>query len=161
MSIRRNGTDKHLTLRIVAPAKKKSETIMTSKPPRPYFQVDTTSIKGEFFYSDFHNVEVEATDFSPQEWRQISAVFREPLIIITVARIILTAVMILVTYLLLSHGSMSLLGVLAGLTGSLTAIVSFRLAFLALKTSITLVVVTIRFWKMIHQSQKNVNSSRD
>lgn len=102
---------------------------MTSKPPRPYFQVDTTSIKGEFFYSDFHNVEVEETDFSPQEWRQISAVFREPLIIITVIRVILTVVMILVTYLLLSHGSMSLLGVLAGLAGSLTALVSFRLAF--------------------------------
>lgn len=127
---------------------------MTSKPPRPYFQVDTTSIKGEFFYSDFHNVEVKATDFSPQEWRQISAVFREPLIIITVARIILTAVMILVTYLLLSHGSMSLLGVLAGLAGALTALVSFRLAFLAMKEAITLMVVTIRFWKMIHQSQK-------
>ena len=134
---------------------------MTSKPPRPYFQVDTTSIKGEFFYSDFHNVEVKATDFSPQEWRQISAVFREPLIIITVARIILTAVMILVTYLLLSHGSMSLLGVLAGLAGALTALVSFRLAFLAMKEAITLMVVTIRFWKMIHQSQKNVNRSRD
>lgn len=134
---------------------------MTSKPPRPYFQVDTNSIMGEFFYSDFFDVKVEATDFSPQEWRQISAVFREPLIIGTVVRIILTAVMTLVTYLLLSHGSMSLLGALAGLTGLLTALVSFRLAFLALKTSITLVVVTIRFWKMIHQSQKNVNSSRD
>lgn len=103
---------------------------MASKPPRPYFQVDTNSIKGEFFYSDFHDVEVEATDFSPQEWRQISAVFREPLIIITVARIILTAVMILVTYLLLSYGGMSLLGVLAGLIGSLTALVAFHLTFL-------------------------------
>ena len=127
---------------------------MTSKPPRPYFQVDTTSIKGEFFYSDFHNVEVEATDFSPREWRQISAIFREPLIIGTVVRVILTAIMTLVTYLLLSHGSMSLLGVLAGLAGALTALVSFRLAFLALKEATTLVVVTIRFWKMIHQSQK-------
>lgn len=134
---------------------------MTSKPPRPYFQVDTTSIKGEFFYSDFHNVEVEATDFSPQEWRQISAVFREPLIIGTVVRVILTAVMILVTWFLLSHGSMSLLGVLAGLAGSLTALVSFRLAFLALKAAITFMVVTIRFWRMIHQSQKNTSSSRD
>lgn len=127
---------------------------MTSKPPRPYFQVDTTSIKGEFFYSDFHNVEVEATDFSPREWRQISAVFKEPLAINTVIRVILTAIMTLVTYLLLSHGSMSLLGVLAGLTGSLTALVSFRLAFLTLKAAITFMVVTIRFWKMIHQSQK-------
>ena len=127
---------------------------MTSKPPRPYFQVDTTSIKGEFFYSDFHNVEVEATDFSPQEWRQISAVFREPLAIRSAIRIILTAVMTLVTYLLLSHGSMSLLGALAGLTGLLTALVSFRLAFLALKATITFIVVTIRFWKMIRQSQK-------
>ena len=159
MSIRRSGTDKPLTLRIVAPAKKKSETIMTSKPPRPYFQVDTTSIKGEFFYSDFHNVEVEATDFSPQEWRQISAVFREPLAIRSAIRIILTAVMTLVTYLLLSRGSMSLLGALAGLTGLLTALVSFRLAFLALKATITFMVVTIRFWRMIHQSQKNVNST--
>lgn len=132
---------------------------MTSKPPRPYFQVDTTSIKGEFFYSDFHNVEVEATDFSPQEWRQISAVFREPLAIRSAIRIILTAVMTLVTYLLLSHGSMSLLGALAGLTGLLTALVSFRLAFLALKATITFMVVTIRFWRMIHQSQKNVNST--
>ena len=132
---------------------------MTSKPPRPYFQVDTTSIKGEFFYSDFHNVEVEATDFSPQEWRQISAVFREPLAIRSAIRIILTAVMTLVTYLLLSHGSMSLLGALAGLTGLLTALVSFRLAFLALKATITFIVVTIRFWKMIHQSQKNVNNT--
>lgn len=161
MSIRRNGTDKHLTLRIVAPAKKKSETIMTSKPPRPYFQVDTTSIKGEFFYSDFHNVEVEATDFSPREWRQISAIFRESLIIGTVVRVILTAIMTLVTWFLLSQSSMSLLGVLAGLAGSLTALVSFRLAFLAMKEAITLMVVTIRFWKTIHQSQKNVNSSRD
>ena len=133
---------------------------MTSKPPRPYFQVDTNSIKGEFFYSDFHDVEVEATDFSPQEWRQISKVFKEPLTISTVIRVILTVVMILVTYLLLSHGSMSLLGVLTGLTGSLTALVSLRLAFLALKVAITFMVVTIRFWK-IHQSQKNVNSSRD
>lgn len=132
---------------------------MTSKPPRPYFQVDTTSIKGEFFYSDFFDVKVEATDFSPREWRQISAVFREPLIIGTVVRVILTAVMILVTWFLLSHGSMSLLGVLAGLTGALTALVSFRLAFLAVKEAITLMVVTIRFWKMIHQSQKNVNST--
>lgn len=132
---------------------------MTSKPPRPYFQVDTTSIKGEFFYSDFHNVEVEATDFSPQEWRQISAVFREPLAIRSAIRIILTAVMTLVTYLLLSRGSMSLLGALAGLTGLLTALVSFRLAFLALKATITFMVVTIRFWRMIHQSQKNVNST--
>ena len=132
---------------------------MKSKPPRPYFQVDTNSIMGEFFYSDFFDVKVEATDFSPQEWRQISAVFREPLIIRTVVRVILTAIMTLVTWFLLSQSSMSLLGVLAGLTGSLTAIVSFRLAFLALKTSITLVVVTIRFWKMIHQSQKNVNST--
>ena len=127
---------------------------MTSKPPRPYFQVDTTSIKGEFFYSDFHNVEVEVTDFSPQEWRQISAVFKEPLAINTVIRVILTVVMTLVTYLLLSHGSMSLLGALAGLTGLLTALVSFRLAFLALKATITFIVVTIRFWKMIRQSQK-------
>lgn len=137
---------------------------MASKPPRPYFQVDTNSIKGEFFYSDFHDVEVEATDFSPQEWRQISAVFREPLIIITVARIILTAVMILVIYLLLSYGGMSLLGVLAGLIGSLTALVAFHLAFLALKATITLMVVTIRFWKMIHLSRKNEiaqNRSRD
>lgn len=128
---------------------------MTSKPPRPYFQVDTNSIKGEFFYSDFFDVKVEATDFSPREWRQISAVFKEPLAINTVIRVILTVVMILVTYLLLSHGSMSLLGVLAGLTGSLTAIVSFRLAFLTLKAAITFMVVTIRFWKMIHQSRKN------
>ena len=127
---------------------------MTSKPPRPYFQVDTTSIKEEFFYSDFHNVEVEVTDFSPQEWRQISAVFKEPLAINTVIRVILTVVMTLVTYLLLSHGSMSLLGALAGLTGLLTALVSFRLAFLALKATITFIVVTIRFWKMIRQSQK-------
>lgn len=127
---------------------------MTSKPPRPYFQVDTNSIKGEFFYSDFFDVKVEATDFSPREWRQISAIFREPLIIGTVVRVILTAIMTLVTYLLLSHGSMSLLGVLAGLAGALTALVSFRLAFLALKEATTLVVVTIRFWKMIHQSQK-------
>lgn len=127
---------------------------MTSKPPRPYFQVDTNSIKGELFYSDFFDVKVEATDFSPREWRQISAIFREPLIIGTVVRVILTAIMTLVTYLLLSHGSMSLLGVLAGLAGALTALVSFRLAFLALKEATTLVVVTIRFWKMIHQSQK-------
>lgn len=127
---------------------------MTSKPPRPYFQVDTNSIKGEFFYSDFFDVKVEATDFSPREWRQISAVFKEPLAINTVIRVILTAIMTLVTYLLLSHGSMSLLGVLAGLTGSLTALVSFRLAFLTLKAAITFMVVTIRFWKMIHQSQK-------
>lgn len=127
---------------------------MTSKPPRPYFQVDTNSIKGEFFYSDFFDVKVEATDFSPQEWRQISAVFREPLAIRSAIRIILTAVMTLVTYLLLSHGSMSLLGALAGLTGLLTALVSFRLAFLALKVAITFIVVTIRFWKMIRQSQK-------
>ena len=134
---------------------------MTSKPPRPYFQVDTNSIKGEFFYSDFHDVEVEATDFSPQEWRQISKVFKEPLTISTVIRVILTVVMILVTYLLLSHGSMSLLGVLAGLAGALTALVSFRLAFLVMKEAITLMVVTIRFWKMAHQSQKNANSSRD
>lgn len=128
---------------------------MTSKPPRPYFQVDTTSIKGEFFYSDFPDAEVEATDFSPQEWRQISEVFKEPLAISTVIRIILTVVMTLVTYLLLSHGSMSLLGVLAGLAGSLTTLLALRLSFLTLKTSIILVVVTIRFWKMIHQSQKN------
>lgn len=127
---------------------------MKSKPPRPYFQVDTNSIKGEFFYSDFFDVKVEATDFSPREWRQISAVFKEPLAINTVIRVILTAIMTLVTYLLLSHGSMSLLGVLAGLTGSLTALVSFRLAFLTLKAAITFMVVTIRFWKMIHQSQK-------
>jgi len=99
-------------------------------------------------------VKVEATDFSPQEWRQISAVFREPLAIRSAIRIILTAVMTLVTYLLLSHGSMSLLGALAGLTGLLTALVSFRLAFLALKATITFIVVTIRFWKMIRQSQK-------
>lgn len=124
---------------------------MKSKPPRPYFQVDTNSIKGEFFYSDFFDVKVEATDFSPREWRQISAVFKEPLAINTVIRVILTAIMTLVTYLLLSHGSMSLLGVLAGL---LTALVSFRLAFLTLKAAITFMVVTIRFWKMIHQSQK-------
>jgi hypothetical protein len=130
------------------------ETTMTSKPPRPYFQVDTNSIKGEFFYSDFFDVKVEATDFSPQEWRQISKVFKEPLTISTVIRVILTVVMILVTYLLLSHGSMSLLGVLAGLAGALTALVSFRLAFLSLKAAITLMVVTIRFWKMIHQNQK-------
>lgn len=128
---------------------------MTSKPPRPYFQVDTNSIKGEFFYSDFPDAEVEATDFSPQEWRQISEVFKEPLAISTVIRIILTVVMTLVTYLLLSHGSMSLLGVLAGLAGSLTTLLALRLSFLTLKTSIILVVVTIRFWKMIHQSQKN------
>lgn len=127
---------------------------MKSKPPRPYFQVDTNSIKGEFFYSDFFDVKVEATDFSPREWRQISAVFKEPLAINTVIRVILTAIMTLVTYLLLSHGSMSLLGVLAGLTGSLTALVSFRPAFLTLKAAITFMVVTIRFWKMIHQSQK-------
>lgn len=127
---------------------------MTSKPPRPYFQVDTNSMMGEFFYSDFFDVKVEATDFSPREWRQISAIFKEPLIVGVVVRVILTVVMILVTYLLLSHGSMSLLGVLAGLTGSLTAFVSFRLAFLAMKEAITLMVVTIRFWKMIHQSQK-------
>lgn len=127
---------------------------MTSKPPRPYFQVDTNSVRGEFFYSDFFDVKVEATDFSPQEWRQISAVFKEPLAINTVIRVILTVVMTLVTYLLLSHGSMSLFGVLAGLTGSLTALVSLRLAFLAMKEAITLMVVTIRFWKMIHQSQK-------
>lgn len=132
---------------------------MTSKPPRPYFQVDTNSIKGEFFYSDFHDVEVEATDFSPQEWRQISAVFKEPLIIGTVIRVILTAIMILVTYLLLSHGGVSLLGVLAGLAGSLTTLLALRLSFLTLKTSIILVVVIIGFWKMIHQSQKNVNST--
>lgn len=128
---------------------------MASKPPRPYFQVDTNSIKGEFFYSDFPDAEVEATDFSPQEWRQISEVFKEPLAISTVIRIILTVVMTLVTYLLLSHGSMSLLGVLAGLAGSLTTLLALRLSFLTLKTSIILVVVTIRFWKMIHQSQKN------
>lgn len=134
---------------------------MTSKPPRPYFQVDTNSIKGEFFYSDFPDAKVEATDFSPREWRQISAIFREPLIIGTVVRVILTAIMTLVTWFLLSQSSMSLLGVLAGLTGSLTALVSLRLAFLALKVAITFMVVTIRFWKMIHQSQKNVNSSRD
>jgi len=109
---------------------------------------------GEFFYSDFFDVKVEATDFSPREWRQISAIFREPLIIGTVVRVILTAIMTLVTYLLLSHGSMSLLGVLAGLAGALTALVSFRLAFLAMKEAITLMVVTIRFWKMIHQNQK-------
>lgn len=127
---------------------------MASKPSRPYFQVDTNSIKGEFFYSDFFDVKVEATDFSPREWIQISAIFREPLIIGTVVRVILTAIMTLVTYLLLSHGSMSLLGVLAGLAGALTALVSFRLAFLAMKEAITLMVVTIRFWKMIHQSQK-------
>ena len=134
---------------------------MTSKPSRPYFQVDTNSVKGEFFYSDFPDAEVEATDFSPQEWRQISAVFKEPLIIGTVVRVILTAIMILVTWFLLSQSSMSLLGVLAGLTGALTALVSFRLAFLAMKEAITLMVVTIRFWKMIHRSQKNANSSRD
>lgn len=134
---------------------------MASKPSRPYFRVDTNSVRGEFFYSDFPDAEVEATDFSPQEWRQISAVFREPLIIGTVVRVILTAVMILVTWFLLSHGSMSLLGVLAGLAGSLTALVSFRLAFLALKAAITFMVVTIRFWRMIHQSQKNTSSSRD
>ena len=127
---------------------------MTSKPPRPYFQVDTNSIKGEFFYSDFFDAKVEATDFSPREWRQISAIFREPLIIGTVVRVILTVVMTLVTWFLLSQSSMSLLGVLAGLAGSLTALVSFRLAFLAMKEAITLMVVTIRFWKMIHQSQK-------
>ena len=127
---------------------------MTSKPPRPYFQVDTNSIKGEFFYSDFFDVKVEATDFSPREWRQISAVFKEPLAISTVIRVILTVVMILVTYLLLSHGGMSLLGILSGLTGSLTALVTFHLAFLSLKAAITLMVVTIRFWKMIHQSQQ-------
>ena len=127
---------------------------MTSKPPRPYFQVDTNSMMGAFFYSDFFDVKVEATDFSPREWRQISAIFREPLIIGTVVRVILTAIMTLVTYLLLSHGSMSLLGVLAGLAGALTALVSFRLAFLAMKEAITLMVVTIRFWKMIHQNQK-------
>lgn len=134
---------------------------MASKPSRPYFQVDTNSIKGEFFYSDFPDAEVEATDFSPREWRQISKVFKEPLAIGASIRIILTVVMILVTYLLLSHGSMSLLGVLAGLAGALTALVSFRLAFLAMKEAITLMVVTIRFWKMIHQSQKNTSSSRD
>lgn len=134
---------------------------MTSKPSRPYFQVDTNSVRGEFFYSDFFDVKVEATDFSPQEWRQISAVFKEPLAINTVIRVILTVVMTLVTYLLLSHGSMSLLGVLAGLTGSLTALVSLRLAFLTLKAAITFMVVTIRFWRMIHQSQKITNSSRD
>ena len=127
---------------------------MKSKPPRPYFQVDTNSIKGEFFYSDFFDVKVEATDFSPREWRQISAVFREPLIIGTVVRVILTAIMTLVTWFLLSQSSMSLLGVLAGLAGSLTTLLALRLSFLTLKTSIILVVVTIRFWKMIHQSQK-------
>lgn len=127
---------------------------MTSKPSRPYFRVDTNSVRGEFFYSDFPDAEVEATDFSPQEWQQISAIFREPLIIGTVVRVILTAIMTLVTWFLLSQSSMSLLGVIAGLTGSLTALVSFRLAFLALKEATTLVVVTIRFWKMIHQSQK-------
>ena len=132
---------------------------MASKPPRPYFQVDTNSVRGEFFYSDFPDAEVEATDFSPREWRQISVIFKEPLAIGASIRIILTVVMILVTYLLLSRGSMSLLGVLAGLTGALTALVSFRLAFLALKATITFMVVTIRFWKMIHQSQKNVNST--
>ena len=141
--------------------KPEKETTMTSKPPRPYFQVDTNSVRGEFFYSDFFDVKVEATDFSPQEWRQISAVFKEPLAINTVIRVILTVVMTLVTYLLLSHGSMSLFGVLAGLTGSLTALVSLRLAFLALKAAITFMVVTIRFWRMIHQSQKITNSSRD
>lgn len=134
---------------------------MTSKPPRPYFQVDTNSVRGEFFYSDFPDAEVEATDFSPREWRQISAVFKEPLAISTVIRVILTAIMTLVTWFLLSQSSMSLLGVLAGLTGALTALVSFRLAFLAMKEAITLMVVTIRFWKMIHQSQKNTSSSRD
>lgn len=128
---------------------------MTSKPPRPYFQVDTNSMMGEFFYSDFFDVKVEATDFSPREWRQISAIFREPLIIGTVVRVILTAIMTLVTWFLLSQSSMSLLGVLAGLAGSLTTLLALRLSFLTLKTSIILVVVTIRFWKMIHQSRKN------
>ena len=137
---------------------------MTSKPPRPYFQVDTNSMMGEFFYSDFFDVKVEATDFSPREWRQISAIFKEPLIVGVVVRVILTAIMTLVTWFLLSQSSMSLLGVLAGLTGSLTTLLALRLSFLALKTSIILVVVTIRFWKMIHQSQKNEtaqNSGRD
>lgn len=132
---------------------------MAGKPPRPYFQVDTNSVRGEFFYSDFPDAEVEATDFSSQEWRQISAIFKEPLAIGASIRIILTVVMTLVTYLLLSHGGMSLLGVLMILAGSLTALVSFRLAFLTLRTTITFMVVTIRFWKMIHQSQKNVNST--
>lgn len=137
---------------------------MKSKPPRPYFQVDTNSMMGEFFYSDFFDVKVEATDFSPREWRQISAIFKEPLIVGVVVRVILTAIMTLVTWFLLSQSSMSLLGVLAGLTGSLTTLLALRLSFLALKTSIILVVVTIRFWKMIHQSQKNEtaqNSGRD
>lgn len=134
---------------------------MTSKPPRPYFQVDTNSIKGEFFYSDFPDEKVEATDFSPQEWRQISAIFKEPLAIGASIRIILTAVMILVVYLLLSHGGMSLLGVLSGFTGSLAALFAFRLGFLALKETITLVFVSIRFWKMIRLSRRNENSSRD
>ena len=132
---------------------------MTSKPPRPYFQVDTNSLKGEFFYSDFFDVKVEATDFSPREWQQISAIFREPLIVGAVVRVILTTIMTLLTWFLLSQSSMSLLGVIAGLTGSLAALTTLRLSFLTLKTSITLVVVTIRFWKMIHQSQKNVNST--
>lgn len=127
---------------------------MTSKPSRPYFQVDTNSVKGEFFYSDFPDAEVEATDFSPQEWRQISEVFKEPLAISTVIRIILTVVMTLVTWFLLSQSSMSLLGVLAGLAGSLTTLLALRLSFLALKAAITFMVVTIRFWRMIHQSQK-------
>jgi len=139
--------------------KPKRETTMASKPSRPYFRVDTNSVRREFFYSDFPDAKVEATDFSPREWRQISAIFREPLIIGTVVRVILTVVMTLVTWFLLSQSSMSLLGVLAGLAGSLTALVSFRLAFLAMKEAITLMVVTIRFWKMIHQSQKNVNST--